>query len=46
MFLTCEPYNQKGGERLGVLKWVDGHIDLEADILLHFAIARLLVFFF
>ena len=37
--------NQKGGGRHGVLKWVDGHIDLEAEISPHFAIARPLEFF-
>jgi hypothetical protein len=36
--------NQKGGGRHGVLKWVDGHIDLGVEISLHFAIARPLEF--
>lgn len=38
--------NQKGGGCQGVLKWVDGHIDLEVEISLHFAIARPLEFCF
>jgi hypothetical protein len=33
-----------GGGRVAVLKWVDGHIDLEAEIAPHFAIARPLEF--
>ena len=37
---------QKEGGRLAVLKWVDGYIDLEVEIALHFAIARPFEFFY